>query len=65
MTVQHSDKNSYFSKHGCGPAARDGVYGENTELPPLSVLSEIPTGRELCTPENYSKAIKHSSQMHN
>lgn len=45
MTVQHSDANSYFSKHGCGPAAWDGVYGEkNTELPPLTVLSEIPPG---------------------
>lgn len=34
MTVQHSDENGYFSKHG--PAAQDGVYGEiweKNELP--------------------------------
>lgn len=35
MAVQHSDKNSYFGKHG--PAVQDGFYGDtwekNNDLP--------------------------------
>lgn len=29
ITVQHSDENSYFNKHG--PAVQDGVYGDTWE----------------------------------